>query len=102
LSDLSEYVEAKCQLIFTVSFKGFLVILFFKVIAVSMQPDLLMSLISTSECHGVVIDIGESECRALAIAHGRAVMHSYRSKWILGYVAPAINRSIERASGMFF
>lgn len=61
--------------------KGFLVILFSKVLAVSMQPDLIMSLISTSECHGIVVDIGESECRALAIAHGRAVMHSYRSKW---------------------
>lgn len=46
-----------------------------------MQPDLIMSLISTSECHGIVVDIGETECRALAIAHGRAVMHSYRSKW---------------------
>ena len=86
-----------CQLIFIVGFKGFLVILFFKVIAVSMQPDLIMSLISTSECHGIVIDIGESECRALAIAHGRAVMHSYKSKWISGHVATPINRSIQRA-----
>ena len=97
MADLSEYVKLKCQLIFIVSFKRFLVILFFKVIAVSMQPDLIMSLISTSEYHGIVIDIGESECRALAISHGRAVMHSYKSKWILGYVAPAINRSIQRA-----
>lgn len=86
----------KCHLIFIVS-KRVLLDFFFKVIAVSMQPDLIMSLISTSECHGIVIDIGESECRALAIAHGRAVMHSHKSKWIFGYVATPINRSIQRA-----
>jgi actin-related protein len=49
-----------------------------QVISVSMQPDLLLPLLTAGMKSGLIIDLGETECRVIAIAYGRAVMHSYR------------------------
>ena len=46
-----------------------------------MQPDLLLPLLCLGMKSGLVVDIGNKECRVIAIAHGRALMHSYRSRF---------------------
>lgn len=52
----------------------------------SMQPDLLLPLLATGMKSGIVVDIGDKECRVIAIAHDRALMHSYRSEPKLSHV----------------
>ena len=38
--------------------------------AVSIQPGLHLALLTTGSDTGIVLDVGHSECRAIAIAHG--------------------------------
>jgi len=44
---------------------------------VSFQPDMMMSMLSTGCSSGIVLDISSSECRALAIAHGRPLLSTF-------------------------
>ena len=54
-----------------------------KVLSVSLQPDILLPILAARESNGLILDIGESECRVIAVSYGRAIMHSHRSKSIL-------------------
>lgn len=49
-----------------------------KVSSVSMQPDLLLPLLTIQERSSIVVDVGEKQCRIIAVAHGRVVMHSHQ------------------------
>ena len=44
-----------------------------------MQPDILLPILTCIDSvdSGIVVDIGEHECRAIAIAHGRPILQSY-------------------------
>ena len=48
-----------------------------RVPAVSMQPGVLLPVLASGGDSGVVVDVGETECRAVAVAHGRPVLQSY-------------------------
>ena len=49
-----------------------------KVAAVSMQPDLLLSMLPTGCNTGIIVDIGEAESRCIAIAYGRIILSSLK------------------------
>ena len=50
-----------------------------QVVSVSMQPDILLPILTCTGSidSGVIVDIGEHECRAITIAHGRPILQSY-------------------------
>lgn len=45
---------------------------------VSFQPDILLPILATGCYTGIVVDIGAAETRALAVLHGRPLLHTLR------------------------
>lgn len=52
-----------------------------QVAEVTMQPDIFLAILATPRSSGLIVSIGERECRALAIYEGRPLLHTLRSKF---------------------
>eukprot|EP01038_Epipyxis_sp_PR26KG_P005736 gene5736-7920_t len=50
----------------------------YQVASVSMQPDLLMGIIGCGTSTGILLNIGERECEAIAFVQGRPLLQTYK------------------------
>jgi len=50
----------------------------FQVTSISLQPDLLMPILTTGKSSGIIIDIGINECTVIAVAYGYIILQSLK------------------------
>ena len=62
----------------------------FQVLSISLQPDLLMPILTSTKSSGIIIDIGINECIVIAIAYGYIILQS------LKVAAVGINNCIQK------
>lgn len=54
----------------------------FQVLSISIQPEFNMTMLASNTLTGIVVDVGETESRAMCFIHGRQIIQSYRSSMI--------------------
>jgi actin-related protein len=50
----------------------------FQITSISMQPDLLMPILTSKKSSGIIIDIGINECTVIAVAYGYMIIQSLK------------------------